>query len=62
VAICLSSVSEDESMPRVYLRHCGTQFSTLSQKMPFPAMQADVAYKGRCRTYYVVGLGPKSVE
>ena len=49
-------------MPKVYLRHCGTQFSTLSQKMPFPAMQADVAHKERCRMYYVVGLGPKSVE
>ena len=25
-------------------------------------MQADVAHKERCRMYYVVGLGPKSVE
>jgi hypothetical protein len=34
----------------------------MSQKMPFPAMQAEVVHKEGCCMYYVVGVGPKSVE
>ena len=45
-------------MPKVYLRHCGTQFSTLAQKLPFPAMQAAVVHEEGCRMYYVVDWDP----
>lgn len=45
MAIESDSEKAGESMPKVYVRHCGTQFSTLSQKMPFPATQADAVLR-----------------
>lgn len=34
----------------------------MSQKMPFPAVQAEVVHKQSRYMYYVVGFGPNSVE